>query len=407
MPRRGKKTTTSDKKAAEEPTLHFTGKLRTIDEKSFEMDAPDTRTLVFQINDKTKKPTDLKAGDDLTVDAREDENGYYIALSVTKTDAPVNAGAKSTEPGKPAETAPLTEPDAKPESTVNVLRGPKYDVGDDGPPKLKRGKPVARAKKQPVEEDLPVPTTGAPEIKAPAAPAPETPVDPRIAFIQKAREAASGFLGGLPNYVCQQQTTRYVTEGNTKSWHAVDVISVDVVYEGGKEKYEHLAINGKASKKSPEESGAWSTGEFGTVLADLFSPATAAKFKYKNTARIAGFDAAVYDFSVERSHSHWKVYFRSQFIFPAYRGTIWLDSKTARTLRIEMQAVDVPKEFLADTTESAVDYELVSLGAEKFLLPVHSEVLSCQRGTSICDKNVIEFRNYHKFTGESKILFSQ
>ena len=72
-----------------------------------------------------------------------------------------------------------------------------------------------------------------------------------------------------------------------------------------------------------------------------------------------------------------------------------------------MQAVDLPKEFPADTAESAVDYELVSLGTDKFLLPVHSEVLTCLRGTSTCDKNVIEFRNYHKFSGESKILFSQ
>jgi hypothetical protein len=418
MPRRGKKTTTTEKKAAEEPTLHFTGKLRTIDEKSFEMDAPDTRTLVFQINDKTKKPADLTAGDNLAVDAREDENGYYIAVNVTKTDVPASTEAKSAEPGKPAEAgAPgkpaeagqATEPEAKPESGVNVLRGPKYDVGDDGPPKLKRGKPVARAKKQPVEEERTlVSTAGITKVSTTdSANAPVAQVDTRKAFIEKAREAATGFLTGLPNYVCQQQTTRYVTEGNVKSWHALDVLSVDVVYEGGKEKYEHLAINGKPSKKPAEESGAWSTGEFGTVLADVFSPSTAAKFRYKNTARIAGFEASVYDFSVERPHSHWKIYFRSQFIFPAYRGTIWLDSKTARTLRIEMQAVEVPKEFLADTTESAVDYELVSLGAEKFLLPVHAEILSCQRGTSVCDKNVIEFRNYHKFTGESKILFSQ
>ena len=87
--------------------------------------------------------------------------------------------------------------------------------------------------------------------------------------------------------------------------------------------------------------------------------------------------------------------------------TIWLDSKNARTLRIEMQAVEIPKEFLADTTESAVDYELVSLGTQKFLLPVHAEVLTCMRGTSTCDKNVIEFRNYHKFSGESTIQFAK
>jgi hypothetical protein len=31
--------------------------------------------------------------------------------------------------------------------------------------------------------------------------------------------------------------------------------------------------------------------------------------------------------------------------------------------------------------------------------------LSCLRGSNECQRNVIEFRNYHKFTGESNIEF--
>ena len=58
--------------------------------------------------------------------------------------------------------------------------------------------------------------------------------------------------------------------------------------------------------------------------------------------------------------------------------------------------------------ETAVDFDYISLGTpEKFLLPVHAEVLSCARGSNECDRNVIDFRNYHKFTGESTIKFNQ
>ncbi len=393
FPRRGKKTTASDKKVAEEPTLHYTGKLRSFDEKAFEVVVEDTRTLVFQINEKTKRPADLAAGDQVAVEAREDDKGYYIAVSVSKT-APAPGAQTKAEVG-----ATPTDPALEVE-----LKGPKYDEGDDGAPKLHRGKPTARATPNPVGEAASEP---APAPTASISPTSDTPSDPRVAFIEEAKSASTGFLGSLPNFVCAQQTTRYVSEGKAKDWQAVDVLAVDVVYEAGREKYEHLTINGKPSKKPAEESGAWSTGEFGTVLADLFSPSTAAKFRYSRTEKIAGFEASVYKFDVERPHSHWKIYFRSQWIMPAYRGSLWLDKKTARVLRIEMQATDVPKDFLADTTESAVDYELVSLGTQKFLLPVHAEVLTCMRGTSTCDKNVIEFRNYHKFSGESTIQFSK
>jgi hypothetical protein len=195
-----------------------------------------------------------------------------------------------------------------------------------------------------------------------------------------------------------------VSDSRPVSWKAQDVVSAEVVYENGKERYEKVAINGKPTK-NPEESGAWSTGEFGTILEDLFSPATAAKFKFARSSTVQRREAALYDFTVERPHSHWTVRVPGQYTRPAYKGSVWIDKETARVLRIEMQAVEIPKEFPEDTVEAAVDYDFVSLGTQKFLLPVRGEVLSCERGSSICERNVIEFRNYRKFAGESTITF--
>ena len=54
------------------------------------------------------------------------------------------------------------------------------------------------------------------------------------------------------------------------------------------------------------------------------------------------------------------------------------------------------------------DHLGIRLGdAQQYLLPVHSENLSCQRGTLYCSRNVIDFRNYHKYTGESTIKFGE
>ncbi len=97
-----------------------------------------------------------------------------------------------------------------------------------------------------------------------------------------------------------------------------------------------------------------------------------------------------------------------QFLFPAYKGAVWLDKQKANVLRIEMQARNIPEEFPLDSIETTVDYDYVSLGATaKFLLPVRAEVLTCRRGSNECERNTIEFRNYHKFSGESTIKFNQ
>ena len=101
----------------------------------------------------------------------------------------------------------------------------------------------------------------------------------------------------------------------------------------------------------------------------------------------------------------WHVYASSDSYVPGYTGSIWIDKENFRVLRIEMSAVDMPKSFALDAVESAVDYDYVLIGDHKALLPVHSEALSCVRGTSECTRNVIEFRNYKKFGADTSITF--
>jgi hypothetical protein len=77
-------------------------------------------------------------------------------------------------------------------------------------------------------------------------------------------------------------------------------------------------------------------------------------------------------------------------------------------LRIEMLAYRFPEEFPFDKVESVSEYDYVRFGSERqYLMPVHAETLMCQRGTSVCSMNKIDFRNYHKYSGESSITFGE
>ena len=234
--------------------------------------------------------------------------------------------------------------------------------------------------------------------------APSEAPDP---VIEKARVAADTFSEHLPNYVCKEFMARFASMSHPVDWRPLDVVSTEVVYEGGKESYRNVQVNGKARKSLEDTGGAWSTGEFATILRDILSPWTAAEFHPRRDALIAGMTAKVYDFRVERMNSHWHVQVAAQSINPAYKGALWIDPKSGRVLRIEMQARSLPEEFPLDTVESAVDYENVRIGEGMFLLPAHAESLSCQRGTSNCSRNVIDFRNYHKFNSDTSITFAE
>ena len=184
-----------------------------------------------------------------------------------------------------------------------------------------------------------------------------------------------------------------------------DIVSAEIIYEDGKESYRNVKINNRSTNKQLQDiDGAWSTGEFASALMDLFHPASKARFSSGRPSTIAGSRAQVYDFQVQRENSNWKMQVGSQTAIAAYTGSIWVDPNTARVLRIERQARNLPSDFPIDAVESAIDYSYVLIEGKSFLLPVHAESLGCQRGSSFCTHNVIDFRNYHQFKGDIKII---
>jgi hypothetical protein len=226
------------------------------------------------------------------------------------------------------------------------------------------------------------------------------------ALLDRSKEWAATFTQGLPNFVCKQLTTRYLERSKSTGWEALDVVTATVVYEDGKEDYREITVGGrKTNKNMMELGGSTSTGEFASVLQSLFSGYVNAEFKYYRSSTSEKAPASIYDFKVALKNSDWTITVGGQSLRPVYSGSIWIDRATAQVRRIEMQADNIPKDFPDDAVASAVDYDEVHLGTSTFLLPVHAENLSCQRGTTICTKNTIDFRDYHKYSGESTVTF--
>ncbi len=263
----------------------------------------------------------------------------------------------------------------------------------DVPPILKRGK----------QPDLP-PCPDPPPDDSPAAqPAAKRSASPTESLIERAREAAFEFSDKLPNYVCEEVMSRYTQRGRDET--PQDIVSAQIVYEDGKETYRNVKINDRPTDSGLEEiGGSSSTGEFASTLVALFHPDTDAQFRSGGASPINGGPAQVFDYEVRRERSRWLLHAGSQTLTAAYGGSVWVDPKTARVLRIEMQARDIPPDFPMDTVESAVDYSYVYIGGMSFLLPVHAESLGCQRGSNDCSHNKIDFRNYHEFQSDIKIL---
>ncbi len=429
---------------ANAPLPNFRGNLKQMDDKTITIELQDHRELQFKRNGKTKffkggdevKSPKFATGDQLSIEGPQDQEGFMTAVNVywekgAKDAATASAGDSMDQSGGGVDAwkdAPKKDSaqNATPATEVAPPPAPA-DADDPGRPKLVRGKPADPSREHAASvPDDPAPTAAPASPPVTTASAAEPPAmrgnTPSILhgdeeavmrrpvgdpLINKATEAALDFTEGLPNYVCQELMARYQSTSRPPNWQALDILGAAVVYEGGKEDYRDVTINGKPIKKGIDQAGgAWSTGEFGTMLIDLLSPATAADFHYRRDERTGGVSTKVYDYSVKQPNSHWQITMGAQTFRPAYKGSIWIDPATARVLRIEMQASGFPDDFPTDDVESAMDYQYTRLGDTKqYLLPVHAETLSCQRGTDFCSHNVIDFRNYHKYSGESNITF--
>lgn len=224
-------------------------------------------------------------------------------------------------------------------------------------------------------------------------------------LVGRARAASETFFRILPNFLCQQSTSRFYS-GPDKRWRQLDQITAEVLYEKGHELYREVKLNGRSTGRSMMDlPGSKSSGEFGSTLRALFDSSTEALFQFEANATVSGFATAMYSYAISGDHSDWRITAGSQTIGASQLGKIWIDRKSGYVVRIEMTAVDIPEAFPFRRVEATVDYGPVLLSSARYFLPVRAENLSCQEPQKSCSKNVIEWRNYHKYVGESSISF--
>lgn len=282
---------------------------------------------------------------------------------------------------------------------------------DPGPPVIKRGPNAPRKK---VEEKpstpLPLPKgaeepTARPSLEIMAAPATQLMYPGRPALVVQAYEAASEFSKTLPNIICDEVVDRFESDSKPVKWKKKDKVEIDLMYVNGKESYGNPRINGKPFKGADiADTGTWSRGDWATVLMEVLS--TRAEFTKrpdgKDKDTIAGIETEIYDMKVEQPDSHWTVNYGTPFK-PAYIGSVWIDPKTARVLRIEKIARRINAKYEIDMVETVVEYGWVTIAGEKHLMPASSSSMSCQRYSNRCMKNDMVFTNYRKFSAESSI----
>jgi VWFA-related protein len=233
----------------------------------------------------------------------------------------------------------------------------------------------------------------------PEPPNAQAAADPAL---QKVRETAGLMIHTLPDFLCKEVVAR--SENGVE-----DTLSADVSYSGKTgEDYREIRVNGQPTQKSwVELGGDVSTGEFGSLLRSLLRNPDS-DFQFIKDDQVGGVAASEYGFHISRAQSDWKILSDYQFVVPEYSGRIWFDRSSNRVLRIERVAEGIPSAFPLRSVEGDVTFGEIKLGSSDiYLLPLQAETRVCVRDRQECSRKTIDFRDYQKFTAESKIRSEQ
>jgi hypothetical protein len=268
---------------------------------------------------------------------------------------------------------------------------------------------LRQAEDLPDSQPLPDPSTDRPAKSfEDLTPEERSAVIARLPFIEQARHYALEYTDELPNFRVTQFVTRYHRGPTDKDWVKRDTLELELTYsDKAGEKYRLLKLNGAATRMSYDQvAGSTSTGEFGALMSSLFSPRAKTEFRETGREQFNGRTVATFDFRVKKANSNSELSDRTsgRTVVAAYQGTVWIDIDTLRVLRIELAHENMPPSFPITIAENSVEYDWVTIGEQRHLLPVRAEVLLGRERDREYSRNLIEFRQYQKFDTDVKLL---
>jgi hypothetical protein len=241
-------------------------------------------------------------------------------------------------------------------------------------------------------------------VKAPPPPIPPPSIEEQRAIIERVREYALHYSKNLPNFICTQVTRRYLDRTGQQFWEMQDTLTTRLSYFEQKETYKLVMINNH-STDIPYHSlgGASSSGEFGSMLQQIFEKNSEGTFNWSRWATLRGKRAHVYTYHIPQPNSQWRInYERTQEVIVGYNGLIYVDRDTGMILKVTLEG-EIPPAFPIQQASTALDYDYTTIADQTYLLPLKAEVR--MRHDNLLTKNIVEFHLYRKFGAEASITF--
>jgi hypothetical protein len=243
-------------------------------------------------------------------------------------------------------------------------------------------------------------------VSSPAViPAPSSGELKRI--LAELTEYARNYTKTLPNFICTQVTRKHVDPTGTESWISDGTVQEHLSYLNGEEDYKVVMVNDRpvTNVGHMQVAGNKSSGEFASMLAEVFDPDSHTDFEWDHWATLRGRRNYVFFFRVQQAFSRYSIKDEpsGRTIVPGYHGLVYADRDTGMVMRITMECDNIPASFPVQQAGEVLDYDFQKIADREFVLPLKADMRT--RAGRIMAWNEIEFRLYRKFGTDTSITF--
>lgn len=232
-----------------------------------------------------------------------------------------------------------------------------------------------------------------------------TPAAPPVERLARIRLANELLYSDLQNFVCNERMDRYKGPLNGAEERRIDTITSKVSFENGVEHYTDIRQNERLRSGITSLSGAWSEGEFGTLLRQTQLLLESQAVLFRMNTEINGTPATLYRFEVSEQDSPWELEIESKTYHVPFRADVWVSLSTGQIVKIERTSTAIPLETGISELRWSVSLETVELNGRNWLLPNTGEYEVLYEESHRREWNVLSFTGYHRYGSQVALSF--
>jgi len=226
-----------------------------------------------------------------------------------------------------------------------------------------------------------------------------------VEILERARAANEDVYSSLQSFVCNEEIKRFRGSLKGEPGHPLDTVTAKLSFERGAEQYTDVHQNNRAQPDMSSLTGAWSEGEFGTLLLQTQQLLTTQKVVFDTFADIQGEPAASYHFDVSENDSPWDLTVSEHHYRLPFRTDVWISVNTGEILKVDRTTLGIASETRVSEIQWGITLGHIALNGKTWLLPGSGTYAVVYNQSRHREWNLISFTGYQRYASKTALKF--